>query len=153
MTHLDVFDRRILRALQEDAQLTQADLADRVLLSPSQISRRIQYLEQAGYIVRRVALLDPAKLGLGVTAYVTVVMRSHAEVEIEAFRDRLRRLPEVVECCKLTGNADYLLKIVASDLHAYDRILTEYLLKAPEVATVRSGIVLEEVKKTTALPL
>lgn len=153
MDGLDSFDFRLLSALQTDAQLTNAQLAERVRLSPSQISRRIQRLEQEGFIDRRVAILNSEKLGLGVTAYVTIVMRSHAETEIKTFRERLLRLPEVQECCKITGHADYLLKIVTNDLKGYNRILTEYLLKAPEVASVRSSIVLEEIKRTTNLPL
>ncbi len=152
MNGLDSFDFRLLGALQTDAQLTNAQLAERVRLSPSQISRRIQRLEQEGFIDRRVAILNSEKLGLGVTAYVTIVMRSHAETEIKTFRERLLRLPEVQECCKITGHADYLLKIITNDLKGYNRILTEYLLKAPEVASVRSSIVLEEIKRTTNLP-
>ena len=153
MDGLDSFDFRLLGALQTDAQLTNAQLAERVRLSPSQISRRIQRLEQEGFIDRRVAILNSEKLDLGVTVYVTIVMRSHAETEIKTFRERLLRLPEVQECCKITGDADYLLKIITNDLKGYNRILTEYLLKAPEVASVRSSIVLEEIKRTTNLPL
>jgi Lrp/AsnC family leucine-responsive transcriptional regulator len=151
--HLDDFDIRILQALQSGDQMTHSTLAERVPLSASQISRRIQRLEQEGYIERRVAILNSERLGLGVTAYVTIVMRSHAEAQIDAFRQRLLRLPEVLECCKITGAADYLLKIMTADLQSYNHILTEYLLKAPEVANVHSGIVLEQVKRTTALPL
>jgi Lrp/AsnC family transcriptional regulator, leucine-responsive regulatory protein len=153
MHTLDSFDLRLLQALQLDGRATHADLAERVRLSPSQISRRIQRLEQQGFIDRHVALLSSEKLGLDVRAYVTIVMRSHAETEIRTFRERLLRLPEVQECCKITGDADYLLKITTSDLKSYNRILTEYLLKAPEVASVRSSIVLEEIKNTTDLPL
>lgn len=152
-TGLDAFDLRILDALQTDAQLTHTDLAERVRLSSSQISRRIQRLEQEGFIERRIATLNTAKLGLGVVAYVSIVMRSHAETEIRAFRERLLRRPEVQECCRLTGDADYLLRVITTDLQSYNRILTEYLLQAPEVATVRSGIMLEEIKRTTAVPL
>jgi Lrp/AsnC family transcriptional regulator, leucine-responsive regulatory protein len=150
---LDSFDLRLLQALQENSQLTNAELAERVRLSPSQISRRIQRLEQEGFIDRRVTLLNSAKLGLDVHAYVTIVMKSHAEAEIKTFRARLLRLPEIQECCKITGDADYLLKITTGDLNSYNHILTEYLLKAPEVASVRSSIVLEEIKRTTLLPL
>ena len=153
MDALDSFDLRLLNALQGDAQLTNAELAERVRLSPSQISRRVQRLEQDGYVARRVVLLSAEKLGLGVSAYVTVVMRSHAESEIKSFRERLLRLPEIQECCKIAGDADYLLKIITHDLQSYNRIITEYLLKAPEVASVRSSIVLEEIKRTTELPL
>jgi Lrp/AsnC family leucine-responsive transcriptional regulator len=151
--NLDAFDLRILDALQNGDQLTHSTLAEQVSLSASQISRRIQRLEHEGFIERRVSILSSSRLGLGVTVYVTIVMRSHADAQIHAFRQRLLRLPEVQECCKITGAADYLLKVVTEDLQSYNRILTEYLLKAPEVASVHSGIVLEEVKRTTALPL
>ncbi|HLY56101.1 MAG TPA: Lrp/AsnC family transcriptional regulator [Stellaceae bacterium] len=153
MTTLDLFDLRLLAALQEDGRLTNAELAERTLLSPSQCARRVQRLRETGFIERFVAVLDAQKLGIGVRAYVSVVMRSHGEAETRAFRDRLLRLPEVQECCKLTGDSDYLLKIATRDLADYNRILTEYLLKSPDIATVRSGIMLEEVKSTTALPL
>jgi len=153
MPALDRFDVRILEALQVNARVTHADLAGRINLSPSQVSRRIQKLEEEGYINGQVAILNADSLGLGVVAYVTIVMRSHAEAQIKAFRERLLRLPEVQECFKLTGDADYMLRIITSDLQSYNRILTEYLLKAAEVAAVRSGIVLEQVKRTTALPL
>lgn len=139
--------------LQANSQLTHSQLGESVRLSASQISRRIQRLEQEGFIDRQVAILNSEKLGLRVAAYVTIVMRSHAEAEISTFRERLLRLPEVQECCKITGDADYLLKVITNDLKTYNRILTEYLLKAPEVASVRSSIVLEEIKRTTKLPL
>jgi Lrp/AsnC family transcriptional regulator len=150
---LDAFDLRMLDALQNGDQLTHSTLAERVPLSTSQISRRIKRLQDEGFIERRVAILNARRLGFGVTAYVTIVMRSHAEGQIQSFRQRLRRLPEVQECCKITGAADYLIKVISDDLQSYNRILTEYLLKAPEVTSVHSCIVLEEVKRTTALPL
>ena len=153
MADLDSFDIRILEALQSNAQLTNSDLADQARLSASQISRRVQRLEQDDYIDRRVAILNSSKLGLGVTAFVMIVMRTHAESEILAFRERLLLLPEVQECAKITGDGDYMLRVITADLQSYNRLLTEYLLKASEVASVRSSIVLEEIKRTTAVPL
>ena len=153
MADLDAFDLRLLALLQDDARLTHSDMADAIGLSASQISRRIQRLVQSGVILRQVAILNREKLALGVTAFVTAVMRSHGEADIATFRERLRRLPEVQECYKITGEADYLVRITTGTLESYNRILTEYLLKVPEVAAVRSSLVLEETKHTTALPL
>ena len=151
---LDRFDVRILAALQECADLTHGELAERVLLSPSQCSRRIQRLREAGYIERTVAILNAERLGLGVTAYVQVSLRAHAEASGRAFRDRVRRAPEVQECCAVTGDADYLIKVRTPTLKRFADFLNDTFMRDTDVvATVRSSIVLEEVKRSTALPL
>lgn len=153
MVELDETDFRILGALQRDGALTNDALADRAGLSASQCWRRVQRLRAEGVVGRTVVLLDPARLGLKVTAYALIRLTSHAEPAVEAFRTRLLLVPEVIECAKVTGEADYLVKFQTTSLEDYDRILTEQLLKAPEVASVRSSIVLDQVKSTTELPL
>lgn len=150
---MDKIDLRILAHLQDDASGSHADLADAVHLSPSQCSRRIARLREAGVIRRQVTLLDEAHLGLGVEAYVTVTMASYAPETVAGFHARIAALEAVVDCCALTGDADYLLRIVATDLQAFTRVLNAEILGHGDVASLRSSIVLDRIKRTTALPL
>lgn len=150
---MDRTDQRLLALIQEDASLSHQDIGERVNLSASQSSRRLQKLQQEGYIAKQVALLDAAKLGLQVEAYVLVTLMSHAESGAAAFHDRVRRNPSIVECCSLTGDSDYLLRVVTENLDAFAALINEHLLGAGDVASVRSSIVLTRIKRTTALPL
>src|SRR5690606_16763481 len=127
MVNMDGADIRILAVLQRDGALTQAQLADLVGLSASQCSRRLQRLTELGVIDRDVAILDRTKLDLGVLAYVLVTLASHSEDDVELFRDRILRLPQVLECAKITGEADYMLKLATTDLASFNDILTECL--------------------------
>jgi DNA-binding Lrp family transcriptional regulator len=149
---LDAFDLKLLMALQEKGDLTQAELAERVCLSPSQCSRRLQNLREEGYIDRITALLSPAKLGLTLKVYVVVALRSHTEDKTREFVDFVDRSPQILECCMLTGDSDYLLKVVVGDLTSFDGFV-QSLLHLPCIATVRSSIVLRDIKETTVLPL
>lgn len=149
---LDGFDLRILAALQDQGDLTLSQLAERVHLSGSQCSRRLQALRQAGYVERITALLDPDRLGLGLKAFVSVVLRAHDGELATSFHEFVRRAPEVLECCKLSGDADYLLMVRLRDLNGFNDFLNR-VLRGGAVATVRSSIVLENIKSTTALPL
>lgn len=149
---LDDFDRRILAALQIKGDLTQEELADRVHLSRSQCSRRVARLREEGVIDRVVAVLRPEAVGLSLKAYVTVSLRSHADEHTSAFNAFVMATPEVLECCMLTGHADYLLRVWTVDLGAFDAFVHK-LLQNPGVATVRSSIVLRDIKQTNALPL
>lgn len=154
MPDLDPYDLRILAVLQERGDLTHGELAERVHLSASQCSRRIQRLRENGYIDRTVTILNADKLGLGVTAYVQVTLRAHAEASGQAFHERMRRMPEVLECCAVTGDADYLIKVRTTSLKRFSDFLNEAFMRdTAVVATVRSSIVLDAVKSTTALPL
>lgn len=150
---MDSFDRRLLAELQANTTISHAELSERVHLSPSQCSRRLQRLQQAGYIRRQVALLDPAKIGLEVEAYILVTLTSHVAGAAAAFHDRVRRHDAIVDCCALTGDADYLLRVVTANLAALAALINDYLLGQGDVASVRSSIVLSEIKRTTALPL
>lgn len=153
METMDAFDLKILAEVQRDGAVTHAQLADRVHLSASQCSRRLQRLEALGVIDHYAALLSAERLGLGVSAYVLITLRSHSEENLEDFRARMHAIPEVLECCKITGDADYMVKVTTTDLSRYDHILTEQLMRAPEVAVVRSNIVLQALKQTSELPL
>lgn len=152
MSDLDSFDVRILTALQQQGDLTQAEIAEKVHLSPSQCSRRVQRLRSEGYISKVVALVDPEQVGLAIKAYVMVTLRSHADEHTSNFAWLVKQSPHIVECCKLTGDFDFLLKVHAADLKRFDQLL-QWLLRSPAVATVRSSIVLRDVKETTALPI
>lgn len=153
MDPLDDFDLKILMEVQRDGAITHARLAERVHLSASQCSRRVQRLEGLGVIDHYTAVLSRDHLKLGVMAYVMVTLRSHAAENLEGFRRLVVGLPEVLDCAKITGDADYLLKVVTTDLVRYNDILTENLLRSADVAMVRSSIVLQELKSTSHMPL
>ena len=151
MPDLDRIDVRILTAVQERGDLTLEELAERVLLSPSQCSRRLQRLRDDGYIRGVTTLLDPNQLGLGIKAYILVVLRQQGE-RSDAFHDLIRRSTEVLECSMVTGDADFLLKLYTKDLKSFRAFLDE-LAGTKQIATIRSSIVVEETKNTSALPV
>lgn len=150
---LDALDIRILDALQGDGRLSNVELAGKIGLSPSACLRRVQALESEGYIKGYVANLSPKKLGLGVTAIVLVQIAQDNEEQIEAFRQRMIAFPEVLFCLSVTGAADYVLRVVAPDLEAFERFIVRDLLKTPGVKDVRSHFVLNSVKDQANLPL
>ncbi|MEO3434445.1 Lrp/AsnC family transcriptional regulator [Inquilinus sp. CAU 1745] len=150
---LDAFDRRILTALMEDGRLTNVALSEVVHLSPSQCSRRVQRLEEAGILQGYTARIDPAAVGLGVTALVSVTLEKHGRNPATDFHEAVAAAPEILECAMTTGDADYLLRVVAPDLRRFSRFLMDHLMRVPGVQHVRSSIVLESIKSTTSLPL
>ncbi|MDJ0776980.1 MAG: Lrp/AsnC family transcriptional regulator [Gammaproteobacteria bacterium] len=150
---LSATDLQILGLLQRDASLTAAEIAERVNLSPSPCWRRINRLEQGGYIERRVALLDGEKLGLDLVVFSRVSLARNDEEALVSFEDRVRRFPEVVECYTVTGSADYFLKIVTRDIKHYDRFLRRQLLQIPEVGDISSNVAVTRIKYTTELPI
>lgn len=154
---LDQVDRRILRALQQDGRSTYDSLAEQVGLSASAALRRVKRLEEAGAIAAYVALVPPERVGLGLTAYITVRLEKHVEVHkrtpMDLFRAAVQAWPEVVECSALTGEADYLLRVLFTDMQQYSRFVLETLLRHPSVADCRTSFVLDRVKATTAVPL
>ena len=150
---MDSPDIRILDALQKDGKLSNSELAELALLSPSQCSRRRAALEEAGLIERYQAVLSAAKLGLGLLAFVEVTLHAHSEARAKAFARFLESLEEVQEAYTLTGDTDYLLKVRAPDLEALARTLNTRILAHDSVARIRSSVVLERVKETSALPL
>jgi DNA-binding Lrp family transcriptional regulator len=152
-SQLDNFDRRILNHLQKNGDLGPSDLSSLVYLSPSQCSRRLQRLKNENYIDRIVALLNPERLNLGVSAYVTVKLRSHARENEDRFRERVQSLSEVTSCEGMTGEADYMLKVFTRDLESYNRFLATKIHTAKEIDTARSSIILENLKSTTELSL
>ncbi len=150
---LDRVDRKILEYLQVDGRLTNQDLAARVALSPSPCLRRVRALEEAGVVRQYVALVDPAKVGLEMLAYVTVKLEKRGKMPVEEFIRAVQSWPEVIACYSMTGEMDYLMRVQVEDLDHYSRFIMEKLLKQPGVIDIRSNFVLERVKDTTALPL
>jgi len=150
---LDAIDRKILALLQEDARLANVDLAGKVGLSPSPCLRRVRDLEEAGVIRRYVTLLDPAAIGLPVSVFVSVSLERQVEQALERFEAAILKRPEVMECYLMTGDADYLLRVVTADLSAYELFLIEHLTRVPGVASIKSSFALKQVKYRTALPV
>lgn len=150
---LDKFDLLLLAELQRDGQASNALLAERIHLSPSQVSRRVQRLEQAGFIERYVALLQPAAIGLGVTAFVNVSLERHGEVLTDSFDETVRDMDEVLECFAISGEADYLLRVMTPTLAALSEFLLHRLMRIAGVRSVKSNIALSEVKRSTCMPL
>ncbi|MBO9713731.1 MAG: Lrp/AsnC family transcriptional regulator [Sphingomonas sp.] len=149
---LDSMDRRILAILQEDATLPISEVAERVGLSQTPCWKRIKRFERDGVIERRAAILDREKLGLGVTVFVAVRTAHHTDEWLQAFSEGVSLMPEVVEFYRMSGDIDYLLKVVARDIADYDRIYRK-LTKVAPLHDVSSSFAMQEIKSTTALPL
>ncbi|MFZ1469251.1 MAG: Lrp/AsnC family transcriptional regulator [Paracoccaceae bacterium] len=150
---LDSADSRLLAALQRDATLTAQDLGAALNLSPSQAARRRQRLEQTGVITGYRATVAPDRVGLGVEAFIQVVMAAHSDANARDFRRLTDTRPEIVAAWTLTGEADYLLRVWCADLAALNRLVQQALLPHPAVARVQSQIVLDRVKPDAPLPL
>ena len=150
---LDATDRRLLSALQKEGRLTNAELYERVNLSPSACHRRVQRLETEGLIDAYVALLNARKLGRPTTVFVEITLSGQADEVLEAFEREVRRVPDVLECHLMAGTADYLLKVVAEDTDDFARIHRQYLARLPGVAQMHSSFALRTVFKTTAIPV
>ncbi|HEV2081619.1 MAG TPA: Lrp/AsnC family transcriptional regulator [Brevundimonas sp.] len=150
---LDAIDARILDILQHDAGLSVAEVADRVGLSASPCWRRIKRLEDQGLIVKRVTLLDAVQLGLDFEVYAIVKLNLPSTENLERFEAAVAGWPEVVQCATITGREDYVLRIVTSDMHAFDKFLREKLLALGIVSDCESHIVTRGVKNVTTLPL
>jgi Lrp/AsnC family leucine-responsive transcriptional regulator len=154
---LDKLDRMILQQLQKDGRTTYDQVAEQVGLSASAVLRRVKRLEESGVIDRYVALVRPEAVGLGLTAYLNVRLEKHTESHkrnpMDLFRASVQTWPEVVECMALTGEMDYLLRVVIADMAHYSRFIMDTLLKHPSVQDCKTSFVLDRVKATTALPL
>ena len=153
ISELDSIDRRILVALQKRGRMSNADLSEKVNLSPSACHRRVQRLEADGFIKDYVALLDPRKLGRPSTVFVEITLSGQADEVLDAFEREVAKIPDVLECHLMAGTADYLLKVVAQDTEDFARIHRRYLARLPGVAQMQSSFALRTVFKTTALPV
>jgi len=150
---MDNLDFRILDRLQHNARISNVDLARDVNLSPSPCLARVRALEGDGTIARYVTLLDPKRLGLTVSVIVQVTLERQVEPALEAFEKAVRDRPEVMECYLMTGDADYLLRVLVPDVPAFERFILEFLSRVPGVGNIKSSFALKQVKYQTALPL
>jgi Lrp/AsnC family leucine-responsive transcriptional regulator len=152
-THLDEKDVQILSLLQGDGRITNADLAKKVNLSPPSVLQRVRALEKAGLIRGYVALLDPDRLGLKITALVMVTLSLHQERPIEQFRKQIQDIQEIQECYHVSGDFDFLLKILVRDIRAYEQLIREKITKIKGIQQIKTSFVLGIPKQTTVVPL
>lgn len=146
-------EQQLLREIQADASLSLAELSARIGMAQSTLWRKLQEFEVAGVIRARVALLDPAKVGAKLCVLAQISLADHSEASVSGFTALVRRLPEVLECHSVSGQADYMLKVRVRDVEAYEVFMSHNLLRSPFVRAVMSSFVLKEIKATTALPL
>ena len=152
-TDLDAIDRRILDRLQENGRVSNVELANDVGISSSPCWRRVRELEKRGVISGYVALVDAAAVGLPVSVFVQVTLERQIESALETFEAAVKQRPEVMECYLMTGDADYLLRVVVSDLPTYEAFLKDHLTRIPGIANIKSSFALNQVKYRTSLPL
>ena len=150
---MDRYDRQILEALQQDGRISNKQLAEQVSLSESACLRRVRALEEDGTIQRYVAMLSQEKVGVSGDVLVHIGLHREEQSELAAFEDAVRQIPEVMECYLMTGEFDYLLRVVVADMADFERIHKEELTRLPGVARVNSSVAIRKVLKRTALPL
>ncbi len=150
---LDNYDKSILDALQKDGRISNVDLADKVSLSESACLRRVRALEESGFIDRYAALVSQPKVGLPGNVFVHIGLHREEESELAAFEEAVRNIPEVMECFLMTGEFDYLLRVVVSDMADFERLHRDSLTRLPGVARVNSSVTIRTVQKKTELPL
>jgi Lrp/AsnC family transcriptional regulator len=149
---LDAIDRKILSVLQEDASLSVAEIGDRVGLSSTPCWKRIQRLEGDGIIMRRVALVDQNKIGLGITVFVSVESSDHSEAWLKKFAEAVSAMPEVMEFYRMAGDVDYMLRVVVADMQSYDAFYKKLIGTVP-LKNVTSRFAMEKIKSVTSLPV
>ncbi|ACB95163.1 Lrp/AsnC family transcriptional regulator [Beijerinckia indica] len=150
---IDEIDRKILAALQADAHMTTEKLSEIVGLSPSPCARRVRMLEAAGVIKAYVAVVDQVKVGLPISVFASIKLERQREEELDRFASAVMRWPEIVECYLMTGQRDYLLRIVVKDLEAYETFLKQKLTRLEGVASIESSFALGQIKNAQALPI
>ena len=150
---LDRVDNQLLALLQQDGRISNRDLAEKVHLSESACLRRVRALEEAGIIDRYVALVNQSRVGLPGNVFVSITLNRQEQADLAAFEDAVRAVPEVMECYLMTGQQDYLLRVVVSDPADFERLHSQHLTRLPGVARVHSSFALRTVRKGAALPL
>ena len=153
MAEFDDYDKKILRALQANAELSMVELGDVVGLSHTPCWRRMKRLEEEGYIKQRVTLLDAKRLNLGVSVHAYITIKKHDEASLLSFESSVKNISEIVECYPITGDRDYLLRIVVGNVEDYEKLLKNTLVHLPNVVSVNSAFALKQVKYTTELPI
>ncbi len=149
----DAIDIKILNLLQENAKLTNVELSAKVNLSPSPCLARVRALEQAGVIGQYVTLLDPLKVGLGLSVFIQIVLERQVDRNLDDFQLKIALYPEVMECYLMTGDFDYLIRVAVADMAALERFILDKLTKIPGLSNIKSSFALKRVKYKTALPL
>jgi Lrp/AsnC family transcriptional regulator len=149
---MDAIDRKILSVIQEDAALSVAEIGSRVGLSSTPCWKRIQRLEAEGVITKRVALIDPAKIGLGITVFVSIETGDHSQAWLARFAETVGAMPEVMEFYRMAGDVDYMLRVVVPDIAGYDTFYKKLIGTVP-LKNVTSRFAMEKIKATTALPI
>ncbi len=150
---IDDIDRRILRALQLDAKISLSELADEVGLSASPCARRIRLLERGGTIKGYTAIVDQEQVGLPINAFASIKLERQREEDLDRFEDAVSRWPEVLDCYLMTGQRDYLMRIVAADLAAYERFIKDKLTRLENIASIETSFALGQVKRSEVLPI
>lgn len=149
---LDQTDLKILQALQENCKVTNIQLSQKVGLSPAPTLERVKKLENAGYILSYHAVVNPEKIGLGLTALVQVALTRQMENAIQSFHKQIMEVDEIVECYQLTGDFDYLLKVIVEDIPAFEKLITEKLSRIEEIGQMQTNVVLSKFKDSPLLP-
>jgi Lrp/AsnC family leucine-responsive transcriptional regulator len=152
-TALDRIDIKILNELQQNASLTNVELASRVNLSPSPCLARVRTLEKLGVIDRRIAVLDPAILGIGITAFIQIKLEKQVQQSLENFTRIIDRLSQVMECYLMTGDSDYLLRVMVPDIEDLENLIVNKLSRIPGVSSIRSSLALKRISHKTVLPI
>lgn len=150
---MDNIDRKILRALQADGKIAVSELAEKVGLSQSPCARRVRLLEKAGIIKGYTAIVDQKRVGLPISAFASIKLERQREEDLDRFGEAVSRWPEVLDCYLMTGQRDYLMRIVAADLEAYERFLKDKLTRLDNVASIETSFALGQVKRSEVLPI
>ncbi|MBZ9740623.1 Lrp/AsnC family transcriptional regulator [Mesorhizobium sp. CO1-1-4] len=153
MRVLDDIDRKIIAAMQGNGKITANELSDRVGLSPSPCARRVRLLEDSGVIKGYTAVIDQKKVGLPISAFASIKLERQREEDLDRFALAVARWPEVVDCYLMTGQRDYLMRIVVRDLEAYERFIKDKLTRLDGVASIETSFALDQVKRSEVLPL
>jgi DNA-binding Lrp family transcriptional regulator len=150
---LDDTNRRILDLLQEDSSITNAELARRIGLAPASTLERVRWLEHNGIIAKYVAVVDPEKVGMPITAFVEISMSSHSAATIDAFSAAIATIPEVLECHHVAGDKDFVLKVVTPDIRSYEKVVLEKIATMPNIGRITTVFVLSTVKRAGGVPM
>lgn len=150
---LDAIDRKILRALQEDGKISMGELAEKVGLSPSPCARRVRLMEKAGIIKGYAAIIDQKRVGLPISAFASIKLERQREEDLDRFEETVSRWPEVLDCYLMTGQRDYLMRVVAADLEAYERFIKDKLTRLDNIASIETSFALGQVKRSETLPI
>ncbi|WP_246027015.1 Lrp/AsnC family transcriptional regulator [Marinicella litoralis] len=153
LLYMDIFDKKILKALQSDGRITNKDLAERVSLSQAPCWRRVDALEKQGLIKGYTAIVDQEMLGLSLTAFAQITLDNHHQSTVEKFDHGIQQWPEILECHATSGEYDYLLKIVTQDMNSYNQLIYEKILRLPSIRSVNTSFSMQQKKRTSQLPI